>query len=76
MISLFGFHLFHILHLIQFGAFMVEGTPGMPYGASDLDLTLLSNFNEVEKNMKIRRKEVESLLSKDEALLCITSFPR
>ncbi|XP_053213093.1 glutamate--cysteine ligase catalytic subunit-like [Panonychus citri] len=60
----------------EFGAFMVEGTPGMPYGASDLDITLLSNFNEVEKNMKIRRKEVESLLSKDEALLCITSFPR
>lgn len=58
----------------EYGAYMIEGTPGKPYGVgSD---SLLSYFNAVEANMKARREEVQSLLAEDEALLCITSFPR
>lgn len=54
----------------EFGAYMIEGTPGKPYGA------LSSCFNVVEANMKARRFEVIELLEKDEKLLCLTSFPR
>ena len=60
----------------EFGAFMIEGTPGSPYGATNHDLELLSNFNTVEANMKARREEIETLLDTDESLLCITSYPR
>jgi len=60
----------------EFGAFMIEGTPGSPYGATDKGLGLLSNFNTVEANMKARREEVEAILEKDESLMCITSYPR
>lgn len=49
---------------------MVEGTPGSPYGDLCKDLT------KVEANMMLRRQEIEALLEKDEALLCLTSFPR
>lgn len=49
---------------------MVEGTPGSPYGDLCKDLT------KVEENMKLRRREIEALLGEDEALLCLTSFPR
>ncbi|GFS80159.1 glutamate--cysteine ligase catalytic subunit [Nephila pilipes] len=54
----------------EFGAYMIEGTPGKPYGA------LSSCFNVVEANMRARRIEVETLLENDESLLCLTSFPR
>lgn len=54
----------------EFGAYMVEGTPGKPYGG------LLAHFNIVEANMRIRREEVTSLLKPDEAVMSITSFPR
>lgn len=54
----------------EFGAYMVEGTPGKPYGG------LLAHFNIVEANMKIRREEVTSLLKPNEAVMSITSFPR
>ncbi|GFR19188.1 glutamate--cysteine ligase catalytic subunit [Trichonephila clavata] len=54
----------------EFGAYMIEGTPGKPYGA------LSSCFNVVEANMRARRFEVEELLESDESLLCLTSFPR
>jgi glutamate--cysteine ligase catalytic subunit len=61
----------------EFGAYMIEGTPGKPYGViNQLGSGLLSYFNVVEANMKARREEVQSLLGEDEALLCITSFPR
>lgn len=36
----------------EFASYMVEGTPGIPYGG------LLAHFNVVEANMKNRRKEV------------------
>ncbi|XP_037081678.1 glutamate--cysteine ligase catalytic subunit-like [Pollicipes pollicipes] len=54
----------------EYGAYMVEGTPGQPYGS------LISFFNTVESNMRARRQEVEALLQPDEILLSITSFPR
>ncbi|GFS51864.1 glutamate--cysteine ligase catalytic subunit [Trichonephila inaurata madagascariensis] len=54
----------------EFGAYMIEGTPGKPYGA------LSSCFNVVEANMRARRFEAEELLESDETLLCLTSFPR
>ncbi|XP_035223286.1 glutamate--cysteine ligase catalytic subunit-like isoform X2 [Stegodyphus dumicola] len=54
----------------EFGAYMIEGTPGKPYGA------LSSCFNVVEANMRARRLEVTDLLESDESLLCLTSFPR
>lgn len=52
----------------EFAAYMVEGTPGVPYGG------LLACFNVVEANMKMRRAEVQRLLKKDESVLSI-SFP-
>mgnify|MGYP007030523507 CR=1 FL=1 len=59
----------------EFGAYMVEGTPGKPYEINAL-VTGLASFNLVEDNMKLRRMEIQTLLDADEALLCLTSFPR
>lgn len=52
----------------EFAAYMVEGTPGVPYGG------LLACFNVVESNMMRRRAEVTRLLKPDESLMSI-SFP-
>ncbi|CAD6192123.1 unnamed protein product [Caenorhabditis auriculariae] len=52
----------------EFGSYMIEGTPGSPYGG------LIACFNVVEANMKMRRKEVQRLLKKGESILSI-SFP-
>lgn len=38
----------------EFASYMIEGTPGQPYGG------LLAHFNIVETNMKQRRDEVLS----------------
>lgn len=54
----------------EYGAYMIEGTPGQPYGG------LLAHFNIVEANMRNRRKEVTELLNPDETIMSITSFPR
>lgn len=54
----------------EYGAYMIEGTPGKPYGG------LLAHFNIVEANMKYRREEAMQLLMKDESLMSLTSFPR
>ncbi|XP_044751273.1 glutamate--cysteine ligase [Coccinella septempunctata] len=54
----------------EYGAYMVEGTPGKPYGG------LLAHFNIVEANMKMRREEVTQLLKENECVMSITSFPR
>lgn len=54
----------------EYGAYMIEGTPGKPYGG------LLAHFNVVEANMRYRRQEAESLLPPNETLLSITNFPR
>ena len=39
----------------EYAAYMVEGTPGSPYGG------LMSHFNVVEANMRRRREEVEQV---------------
>lgn len=57
----------------EYGAYMIEGTPGMPYGDQQFSF---SQFNKVEQNMKNRRKEIQGLLEKDETIISLTSFPR
>lgn len=54
----------------EYANWMVEGTPGVPYRcfAGDLDL--------VERNMNLRRSQIEKLLRDDEMVLSITGFPR
>lgn len=54
----------------EYGAYMIEGTPGKPYGG------LLAHFNIVEANMRYRREEGQNLLGPDEVLMTITNFPR
>lgn len=54
----------------EYGAYMLEGTPGKPYGG------LLVHFNVVEANMKYRRQEATKLLGPNEILMSLTNFPR
>lgn len=54
----------------EYGAYMIEGTPGKPYGG------LLAHFNIVEANMRYRREEAQQLLGPNEVLMTITNFPR
>uniref|UniRef100_A0A1B0AX38 Glutamate--cysteine ligase n=1 Tax=Glossina palpalis gambiensis TaxID=67801 RepID=A0A1B0AX38_9MUSC len=54
----------------EYGAYMIEGTPGKPFGG------LLAHFNVVEANMRYRREEVTELLDPDECVMSITNFPR
>ncbi|PVU93659.1 hypothetical protein BB561_003117 [Smittium simulii] len=53
----------------EFGDFMIEGTPGEPYGYS------IKSLLQVEENMSKRRAEVGELLSDSEAVLSISNFP-
>ena len=53
----------------EYGRFMIEGTPGNPYGHTVEDLLL------VEPNMLARRKEVQALLQPKESILSVTHFP-
>ncbi|XP_069582888.1 glutamate--cysteine ligase catalytic subunit isoform X1 [Ranitomeya imitator] len=54
----------------EYGSYMIEGTPGQPYGGT------MAEFNTVEDNMKKRRQEASSLLSDNVFICTITSFPR
>lgn len=54
----------------EYAAYMIEGTPGKPYGG------LLAHFNVVEANMQARRIEASQLLLPNESIMSITSFPR
>ncbi|XP_011496435.1 PREDICTED: glutamate--cysteine ligase catalytic subunit [Ceratosolen solmsi marchali] len=54
----------------EYGAYMIEGTPGKPYGG------LLAHFNVVEANMQYRRQEATKLLEPGEVLMSLTNFPR
>lgn len=54
----------------EYGAYMIEGTPGKPYGG------LMAHFNIVEANMRYRREEAQQYLKGDEVVMSITSFPR
>ncbi|XP_060604776.1 glutamate--cysteine ligase catalytic subunit-like [Ruditapes philippinarum] len=54
----------------EYAAYMVEGTPGKPYGG------MMAHFNLVESNMKLRREEIRKLLAADEYPMSLTAFPR
>uniref|UniRef100_A0A8C5HGL7 Glutamate--cysteine ligase n=1 Tax=Gouania willdenowi TaxID=441366 RepID=A0A8C5HGL7_GOUWI len=54
----------------EYGSYMIEGTPGQPYGGT------MSEFNTVEGNMGKRRREASAVLSRNETLCTITAFPR
>ncbi|KAH3844898.1 hypothetical protein DPMN_087164, partial [Dreissena polymorpha] len=54
----------------EYAAYMVEGTPGKPYGG------LMAHFNLVEANMRLRRTEIKKCLAEDEFPLALTCFPR
>ena len=56
--------------LPEYGAHMIEATPGTPYGGDTADLI------EVEKNMRLRRKTITRVLNSNELLMSITVFPR
>lgn len=54
----------------EYASYMIEGCPSQPYEG------FLSCFDEVEANMKDRRKEVSELLLDDEIILTLANFPR
>ncbi|XP_065586886.1 glutamate--cysteine ligase catalytic subunit isoform X3 [Cyrtonyx montezumae] len=54
----------------EYGSYMIEGTPGQPYGGT------MSEFNTVQDNMRKRRQEAASVLKEHEAVCTVTSFPR
>uniref|UniRef100_A0AAX7VHJ1 Glutamate--cysteine ligase n=1 Tax=Astatotilapia calliptera TaxID=8154 RepID=A0AAX7VHJ1_ASTCA len=54
----------------EYGSYMIEGTPGQPYGGT------MSEFNTVEGNMRKRRREASSVLNPRETLCTVTAFPR
>eukprot|EP00160_Parvularia_atlantis_P013768 Unigene3041_Nuclearia_a/m.9354 Unigene3041_Nuclearia_a/g.9354 ORF Unigene3041_Nuclearia_a/g.9354 Unigene3041_Nuclearia_a/m.9354 type:complete len:628 (-) Unigene3041_Nuclearia_a:92-1975(-) len=54
----------------EYGQYMLESTPGAPYGSS------AHEFLAVEPSMVLRRKLVKQLLGVDEHLMTITAFPR
>lgn len=65
------------------GSYMIEGTPGRPYGElgisdklSSESKGLISHLKDVEPNMALRREEIKKLLLPGEQLLSLTSFPR
>jgi len=54
----------------EFASYMLEGTPGQPYGST------LRDCLKVEKSMIRRRQQVEERLSPDELLVSYSTFPR
>ncbi|PIO27269.1 hypothetical protein AB205_0025090 [Aquarana catesbeiana] len=54
----------------EYGSYMIEGTPGQPYGGT------MAEFNTVEDNMRKRRQEASSLLPNNQSICTVTSFPR
>ena len=53
----------------EYGSFMIEGTPGVPYGHT------VEALLEVEPNMLHRRREVQAILRPGEAIVSLTHFP-
>lgn len=54
----------------EYGRFMLESTPGSPYGASPKEL------RGVERNMRLRRQIARSHLKENELPITLTSYPR
>ncbi|CAN7936991.1 unnamed protein product [Ixodes hexagonus] len=53
----------------EFAAYAMEAIPIVPYEG------LVSHYNVVEQNMRLRRADLSSLLDKDEEIMCMTTFP-
>ncbi|TYZ59726.1 hypothetical protein PybrP1_006638 [[Pythium] brassicae (nom. inval.)] len=53
----------------EYGAWMIEGTPRVPYGGFTSDL------RKVEPNMRLRRARLLELLHEDEIAPTVTAFP-
>eukprot|EP01087_Luapelamoeba_hula_P007550 TRINITY_DN1846_c0_g2_i1.p1 TRINITY_DN1846_c0_g2~~TRINITY_DN1846_c0_g2_i1.p1 ORF type:complete len:711 (-),score=139.88 TRINITY_DN1846_c0_g2_i1:65-2197(-) len=53
----------------EYARFMIEGTPGQPYG------DCVTEFRKVELNMRLRRERVQSLLHPDERIVSFSNFP-
>ncbi|CCI41029.1 unnamed protein product [Albugo candida] len=53
----------------EYGAWMIEGTPKVPYGGFTNDL------RKVEANMRLRRARLLEVLAEDEIAPTITAFP-
>ncbi|GAB9463773.1 Glutamate-cysteine ligase catalytic subunit [Globisporangium polare] len=53
----------------EYGAWMIEGTPSVPYGGFTSDL------RKVEGNMRLRRARLLELLHEDEIAPTVTAFP-
>eukprot|EP01134_Creolimax_fragrantissima_P005583 CFRG5583T1 len=54
----------------EYGSYMIEGTPGSPYGHD------LKELATIEANMRIRRLRIKELLRPGECAIAITNFPR
>lgn len=54
----------------EYGRYMLEATPGAPYGSKLKDLLT------VEPNMRLRRELAQKYLKPNEVPLTITSYPR
>ncbi|KAI8374809.1 glutamate-cysteine ligase-domain-containing protein [Blakeslea trispora] len=54
----------------EYGRYMIEGTPGVPYGATFRDLI------GVETNMKLRRKMAHAAMNSDERAVTLVNYPR
>ena len=55
--------------LPEYGRFMIEATPGRPYAGFTADLRT------VEANMRQRRSLIEKLLTQEERVVTLTTFP-
>jgi len=53
----------------EFGSWMVEGTPSLPYGDFTGDLRL------VQHNLQLRRQLVEKFLSPNDRIITMSNFP-
>ena len=53
----------------EYANYMIEATPGEPYAHQ------INNFNKLEANMRLRRKQAQDILGEDEFVMSITSFP-
>ncbi|OUM64939.1 hypothetical protein PIROE2DRAFT_53864 [Piromyces sp. E2] len=53
----------------EYAKYMIEGTPGLPYGSKLVDLL------KVEDNMKLRRQLIREKLGTNEVVVSLTAFP-
>jgi len=53
----------------EYAKYMIEGTPGLPYGST------LSDLLKVEDNMKLRRELIREKLKPNDIVVSITAFP-